>query len=917
MIQRWLVTGDFQCAFGNLDSCQRVRQQILRIVKEHAVGGVIFNGDLKAAYNPVDLRVTEFFLSFFEELGKHVVVNLGNHDRLGMYSDTSSWLPILARSGATVVDQPSWLSNLPIAVLPFRTDPKQLATDLDLLMSSAHPRDIADSLIVFHNDVGGNQYIAGEEKILTLPRLDEFWLALGGHIHLPQKVTDHVAYAGSPFAMDWSEINQRKRFALVDFSDYSLKWIYSELPGWYDMSLPGFKEPADWQGARIRQRVFIPAGADSWVETAKVRKELEAKYPGAHLFLPPDYEATEQEAKPLAAGDDGELIDQYLLQLKVTNASDMADYLLNRLRKASWVRRKDAQTQFIRAWGKNVLGFESVSVNMHEAGLVVVTGVNHDWEGRSNGSGKTGLLSLPAIANFGKTTKEQEHDQWATRGCEETAVCGNEFIDASGRRIVVERSRYPSKLRMWIDADEVSTGMGPRETQKQIEETLGMDWDTFLCVVYLDDEIVRTLIAGKKSERSKLLDRFQNLERFAKATELLKKDRRRVEKWKQQFEVTAAEVAGELRVTVEAVKMAEEWEKHVKQKEKELVKREAKLADQLETTLQAQKEKEHHLAGAEKELKRLRAINDTQASVMTAALHELETIQSRVAYFKSVGADCTLCLQPVKNKKAIVAKYVQLHEAARKAYKQAELSWHEANKVFQDHNRGMDVLGGEVGDYTILVNQLDQQIKGIEEQLQSARAEGKQHRERVGDIAQRQKDLWKEAALMANALEMAADDLRFSDEAIQHFSNQGLPHWLRWRICPALNLAITEYADLFTDGSLRARFVDSEDGVDIEIINSSGGADWESQSSGEKRLLSLMIAFALRQITGQSSLLILDEPGDGLDAYNARLFAASVRKIQQDYGSVFLITHNDTIVGELSGESALVVSKSYGVSTVV
>ena len=124
-----------------------------------------------------------------------------------------------------------------------------------------------------------------------------------------------------------------------------------------------------------------------------------------------------------------------------------------------------------------------------------------------------------------------------------------------------------------------------------------------------------------------------------------------------------------------------------------------------------------------------------------------------------------------------------------------------------------------------------------------------------------------------------------------------------------------EYSNLFTDGVLQIQLQkDSKDEIEIKIVNATGGETWEDQSSGERRLLALMIAFALRQVSGQSSLLVLDEPGDGLDACNQKLFAAGICKLRESFDSVFLITHDDTLATEFSGERVLRVSKIEGVS---
>ena len=58
---RWLFTADFQAEWENLDLCHAAWSQILDICRERELEGVAFLGDLKRAYNPVDIRVTQFW----------------------------------------------------------------------------------------------------------------------------------------------------------------------------------------------------------------------------------------------------------------------------------------------------------------------------------------------------------------------------------------------------------------------------------------------------------------------------------------------------------------------------------------------------------------------------------------------------------------------------------------------------------------------------------------------------------------------------------------------------------------------------------------------------------------------------------------------------------------------------------------
>ena len=76
--------------------------------------------------------------------------------------------------------------------------------------------------------------------------------------------------------------------------------------------------------------------------------------------------------------------------------------------------------------------------------------------------------------------------------------------------------------------------------------------------------------------------------------------------------------------------------------------------------------------------------------------------------------------------------------------------------------------------------------------------------------------------------------------------------------------------------------------------------------------------FRSKEAAPKTNLLVLDEPGDGLDAFNAAAFAAGIVRLRHKSGSIFLITHSDVIVQELAGEATVIdVVKEQGVSSIV
>src|SRR5882724_6206469 len=217
---RLLFTADVQAEFDNLDLCQQVGEDILRICKEKNLDRFVVAGDLKRAYNPVDVRVTNFWMDLIYTACKilEVYIVLGNHDRVGMYSEAHNWFPSLAKAGARIAaDGPAIFG--PLFCLPFCSSvetTKRWAKQL----AKAAKRVNGTKVLVFHNDLKGCAYNAlgnKSEARLKVSDLcpDSYSYCFGGHVHLQQRIGDNVYYLGSPFASDWGECNQLKRYTVV------------------------------------------------------------------------------------------------------------------------------------------------------------------------------------------------------------------------------------------------------------------------------------------------------------------------------------------------------------------------------------------------------------------------------------------------------------------------------------------------------------------------------------------------------------------------------------------------------------------------------------------------------------------------------------------------------------------------------
>lgn len=165
-------------------------------------------------------------------------------------------------------------------------------------------------------------------------------------------------------------------------------------------------------------------------------------------------------------------------------------------------------------------------------------------------------------------------------------------------------------------------------------------------------------------------------------------------------------------------------------------------------------------------------------------------------------------------------------------------------------------------------------------------------------------------------LKTAEWHLQLVGYAIQAFSRDGIPAYLLANLVPRLNKAASLYAEKFFDSMIQVRFIISLDGdADVEVTNPNGGELISDQSAGEMRMASIVTSFALRDCAPRTNLLILDEPGDGLDPQKTRMFARGLRTLSKDTCTL-CVSHNPVFLGEMASERLVTVEKKDRISVI-
>jgi len=902
---RYVITSDWHVLESNLRECERVTQELHQFCKRNSVGMVLHLGDIKSTLNPVDQNVTNFLvrsIKTFLEDGIEFAIVLGNHDKIGISDNTGSCFPVLEAIGARAIeDLASFVySGQEFVVVPWRRSLKEQSD----MLSGLEPNP--DAVLLLHGMVRGckmSQYRVAP-KGLSID-FGQWKYAFAGHVHKHQKLGRNAWYVGSPFAHDWGEVNQPKGFMAV-LGNNKPKFVPLHVRLYYDPNAPEFKRPTSNQGVHVRVNMGTNGNVgnvERVIENA--RRRYNAEYVSIVYSRPEKHQTLEQqELDPVS-----ELVEKYVERNPPPNDPDRCavPILLSLLKRPTIGRQQTQSLKFIQASASNFLCFKNLSLQF-DPGLTLITGENKDWGGCSNGSGKSSALSIASVALFGRTPKGQTHNAWA-RNRRTYARVQMEF-EVAGTRYRVTRTRNTPSLELHQEKNDgtwANLTSSSLETQRTIERITGLSWDVFTSSCYIgQSELVRVLIGTDKDRKelfAKILD-LGDYELARKRALDLQRNAQQEEQSRRMIASSTSVLLDNVERTLAAVKVPD-WDPSEYQRTKQKARKVDKQLDQKE-----QQYRKAQLRSRELEEKR-DSIRDQLNDLEVAS----RVLEKEIQRLKGLGGGkCPTCGQPVP-KSHLDSKLKPLLE------KQKRL----ANDTAAT-NSAMDKVQAEI-------DKLEARMETLEEQVRKLRRDSMVTNHKVLDL-ETEKTRYEEASEQAADLKaqrdelkrqleahrVAADEMKWYSDLMEYcktaLGRKGIPSVVCARLIPKLNAAAEEYSQLLSDGTISVTFVASEDGaINVEIGNLHGGEDISDQSNGESRTASLITALALRQSALTSNILVLDEPGEGLDSKNAKRFGEVLGQIASKFGSVWVTTHNPFILSALDPDRHIHIVKQDGMAT--
>jgi len=557
------------------------------------------------------------------------------------------------------------------------------------------------------------------------------------------------------------------------------------------------------------------------------------------------------------------------------------------------------------------VGNATQAVDFCKEQLTLVLGENLDQggddSGSRNGTGKTTIVNALSYGLYGTALTNIKKDNLINKINSKNMLVTVEF-EKDGRLYRIERGRKPNVLKFYVDdqvqedADVDDEGQGDsRETQKDIDELLGMSHDMFKHIVALNT-YTEPFLSMKANEQRVIIEQLLGITLLSEKAENLKEQVRvtKDEVVQESARIDAVKKSNDkIQESIDSLKLKQTaWQRS---KDSDISKIQKAIDELAGVDIDAEIAQHDKLKVYDELAAKIKSLNKEKATLETAVMQADKTVKK---YQKEVSQlehnKCPACEQDLHDHK---------HEEMIKA---AEKNLADADTY----------LSKVAGDLELILTELEGigDINGRPNTFYDTLNEAYNHRSNLDSLAvqlknkQDERDTYQEQIIelehtalqdvswdSVNSLNLMKEHQEFLLKLLTSKDS-----FIRKKIIDQnlayLNNRLTYYLDKV---GLPHTVVFQND-LTVEITQLGQDLDFDNLSRGERNRLILGLSWAFRDVWESLyqniNLLFIDELIDsGMDANGVENSLGVLKKMGRERNkNIYLISHRDELVGRVN-----------------
>ena len=562
------------------------------------------------------------------------------------------------------------------------------------------------------------------------------------------------------------------------------------------------------------------------------------------------------------------------------------------------------------------VGHASQGIDFDRKDLTLVLGENLDLggDGSRNGTGKTTIINALSYALYGQALSNIRKDNLVNKTNGKNMLVSLDFI-VNGTEYKIERGRKPNVLKFYVNSQEqeiTDEAQGDsRETQEQIENTLGLSHDMFKHIMALNT-YTEPFLSLKSNDQRTIIEQLLGITMLSERADKIKERNKTTKEdiTKEEFRIRAVQEANKrIEEQIDALKRRQGmW---VTKHEEETEKLQTALASLQEIDIEAEiaAHKEHSAWD-----QRRKDINEISGAISRAKIDQgredkaIVKLEAEIASLES--HTCHTCGQEFHD-----SKHEQVLAGKQKDLATARESSQEHTQLLSELQIALEALG-DLGrppkmfyDKESDAIQHRANLENLQKQLDAKVIEVDPYVEQIEDMKNQalqevNYDTLNELTRLQEHQDFLLKLLTSKDSFIRKkIIEQNLSY---------LNARLTHYLDRI--GLPHTVVFQNDLTVSIEELGRE--LDFDNLSRGERNRLILSMSWAFRDVFESLyqpiNVLFIDEMIDnGLDTQGVESALGLLKQMSRErHKSIWLVSHRDELAGRV--ENILKVVKENG-----
>ncbi len=555
------------------------------------------------------------------------------------------------------------------------------------------------------------------------------------------------------------------------------------------------------------------------------------------------------------------------------------------------------------------VGNQTQAVDFEKENLTLVLGENLDQggddSGSRNGTGKTTIVNALSYALYGQALTNIKKDNLINKINNKNMLVTLTF-EKDGNSFQIERGRKPSVMKFFVNEHEQATETDDsqgdmRETQKDIDELLGMSHDMFKNIVALNT-YTEPFLSMKANEQRVIIEQLLGITVLSEKSETLKEQIRETkdEIYQENANIEAAKKSNEkIQQSIDSlITKQNAW---VAQQKLDCEKIAKSILELQSVDIDKEIEQHAKLKTYDELSAKIKSLNKEKATLETAVIQADKQVTKYTKELEQLKNNtCPSCKQGLhththEEMTAIAEKNL----ADAFAYLQSVSDSYAT--VIQELETIGDINGRPQTYYDSLEQALTHQnnLAQLEVTLSNRQQEIDPYQEQIDELRNTaiQEISWDNV----NALNTLKDHQEFLLKLLTSKDS-----FIRKKIIDQnlayLNNRLTYYLDKMG----LPHSVSFQNDLTVEITQLGQDLDFDNLSRGERNRLILGLSWAFRDVWEslyQSiNLLFIDELIDnGLDASGVENALGVLKKMGRERKkNVYLISHKDELIGRVN-----------------